>query len=115
MSRPTGDLAGQVAQGRIATDRHIDLGSEAVSKPPRACIENLTHGRDMFGRVADLVDDARFDAIEHAREHRLGRLPDNGEDGEGDEQTDDRIGEREPEPHAKRRRRRQAGQPVGWA
>lgn len=54
----------------------------------------------MPGSVADLVDDARLDPVEAAREYGPRRLPDDAEDRQRDQQADDRVGDWIAQPDA---------------
>ena len=49
----------------------------------------------MLGSMPDLLNHVGLDAIQHARQHRLGRLPDDAEDRERDQKANDGIGEGE--------------------
>lgn len=52
----------------------------------------------MSGGVMDLVDYVQIDAIQHPRDDGLCRLPDDAENGDGDQQADDGIGKRDADP-----------------
>jgi hypothetical protein len=54
----------------------------------------------MLSRMINFLERSRLDAVEHSREHRLRRLPDDSKDGDGDEKSDDGISERETHPNA---------------
>lgn len=65
-----------LTHGGAAVDRYIKLGGHTVAEPASAHVENPAHGGDVFRRAVDLLDEARFDPVEHACKHCLGRLPD---------------------------------------
>ena len=67
----------------------------------------------MLGRMPEFLDHVGLDAVEASGDHCSRRLPDDAEDGDRDEKTDDRVGQRKAEPHTKRTQNHgQTGQPV---
>jgi hypothetical protein len=56
----------------------------------------------MQWRTLDLGQDGRLDAVEEAQEDGPGSVFDNKEDGHGDDQPDQRIEYRHPNPNADR-------------
>ena len=56
----------------------------------------------MLRRMLKFVDHGRIDAVQHARNDGSGGLPDDPEDGDGDKQADDGIGQRVAQPDARR-------------
>src|SRR5215218_8410289 len=79
---------------------NADIGVQTVSEPASLGFENLSYARYMLSGVADLVNDRRVDAVEHTRKDDLRRLPDNTEDRNGDQKSDNRVGQGETEPDA---------------
>src|SRR6266487_2182641 len=73
---------------------------QTMTEPARPDFSHFFDSIDMLHRVADFVDHIWLDAVEHSREDRFNRLPDDLHDGDGDEETDNRIGERIAEPDA---------------
>ncbi|KAH2817144.1 hypothetical protein KXV85_004017, partial [Aspergillus fumigatus] len=73
-----------------------------MSQPACLDVKDLADAFDVLGSVSDFVGDLGVDAVEHPDEHRLGRLPDDAEDGDGDKKSDDRVRQRKSQPHADR-------------
>lgn len=84
-------LADREAPGH--RDAHLDV--ESVADPSRANVTDTLDRSRMAGRVPDLVQDVRFDPIEHAGKNHLRRLPDEKKDRDRDQDADDGIGEGE--------------------
>ena len=55
---------------------------------------------DVLRCMADFRDKTGFNAVEHPRQHRFCRLPDDDEDRNGDQKADDRVGQWKSEPDA---------------
>src|SRR6267142_3756865 len=91
-------LADREAPGH--RDAHLDV--ESVANPSRANVADTLDRSGMAGRMPDLVQDVRFDAIEHAGENHLRRLPDEKKDRDRDQDADDGIGEGEARPYSER-------------
>jgi hypothetical protein len=77
-------------------DRWIDgqrhFGVQAMTKPPRTNRLDAQYASYMLCGVAELTCDLGLDAIEHPRQHGLGRLPNDPEDyGRYDEADDRRV------------------------
>ena len=71
---------------------------ELVPQPTRFDIEDLIETGDVLGGVANFANDGGIDSVEHTGQHGRGRLQDDAEDGDGDEQANDGIGKRKTEP-----------------
>src|ERR1700730_506865 len=84
-------LADREAPGH--RDAHLDV--ESVANPSRANVADTLDRSRMAGRVPDLVQDVRVDAIEHAGKNHLRRLPDEKKDRDRDQDADDGISGRE--------------------
>ena len=54
----------------------------------------------MHRGVPDLVQIFRLDAVQYAKEDRFHRLPDDAEDGDGDNRADNGIGKRKSKRNA---------------
>ena len=68
----------------------------------------------MLGRMSNLIDRARLYAVQHPGQHGARRLPNDAEDDDCNQQANDRIGKRIPDPYAKRADNHgEACQPVG--
>ena len=72
---------------------------QSVADPASLGLDNPRSGH-MFRRMPDLGHHAGLDAVQHAGKHGACRLPDDAEYGDGDEQPDDRVGQRKAEPDA---------------
>jgi hypothetical protein len=83
-----------ISYRHIGGDLNTDIDMQPMSKPPRFGLENLTNTFDVLGSVPDFVGDSGIDAVKHPGKHGFGRLPNDAEDGDGDDETDDRIGQR---------------------
>ena len=89
-----------VGNREVRKDRDIQFGMQTMTKPARSNLSHFFNSIDMLHRVTDFVDHIWLDAVEHSREDRLDRLPDDLHDRDRDEQTDNRIGDRIAEPDA---------------
>ena len=65
-----------------------------MTDPSGLCINDALNAFHMFGSVPDLINHLWLDAVERAPQHGACRLPNDTQNGDGDEKTDDRIGER---------------------
>ena len=72
---------------------------QLVPHPTRLDIRNLANTWHMLCCVTKFGYDTWFNSIKHASKDGARRLPNNSEDGDGNKQTDDRIGESEAQPH----------------
>ena len=93
------DLVG-LGHGQARVDMDGRLHVHAVAEPPDPYVGETLDAGHMRAGVDHLVDDARFHTVQHARQHGARRLPHDAENGEGDEDADDGIGERKAEPNA---------------
>src|SRR5262245_48375381 len=68
----------------------------------------------MFSGVAQFAHNAWLHAIQHSCDYGVGGLPHDSKDRDGNEQTDDRVGERKPYRYSEcADHDREAGEPVG--
>ena len=84
--------------GRLSVHRYIDLGHQPMPQPARSGIEYGVESGNVGGHMMNFFNDLGIDPVEHPREHGFGRLPDNPEDGDCDQEANDWIGERESQP-----------------
>src|SRR6185437_2154716 len=82
-------------------DRDDEVDRQLMTDPARLHVVDGTDASDMACGMARLVGDARVDAVEVARDDCARRLPDDAKDGDGDKQSDDRVGERVAHPDTK--------------
>ena len=87
----------RVIEGDARVDVELGVGVQAVSDPAHA---DAAHRRDARPRCQGgfgLIYEIRIDAVQQAPEDISCRSAQNGQDGHGDQQANDRIGQREPE------------------
>ena len=58
------------------------------------------HARDMLSGMPELGEELGIDSIHRPDDHHSGRLPDEPQDGRGDQQANDGVGQWIPEPDA---------------
>src|SRR5262245_54437274 len=75
---------------------------QAVPKPTGAYIGHLFHLRHVGGYVAYFIDEMRIHAIEHPRKYLLAALNHDSENRNGNNKTDDWVGQRIAKPHTER-------------
>ena len=74
MKRRRDDLG--FAQRQVVADVYRHIGMQAVTDSAGPCVNDSLHARHAPGRVADFLDNLGFNAVPHARQDRLGGLPD---------------------------------------
>src|SRR2546423_627506 len=72
-----------------------------MTQPACFDIEDFLEPGDVLDRMMDVGDHRGRHPVEHADENGLGGLPDDAQDGDGNEKTDDRIGKWKTEPDAR--------------
>src|SRR4051794_38612290 len=73
-----------------------------MAEPAQLHVGSADDAAHMLNGVPRLGCQARLDTIDHAADNRYGGLPDDPEDRQGDQQSDDRFGQRQAEPHPDR-------------
>ena len=84
----------------IHGDVHFDV--QTMAQPTCSNFSDRLYLRHLFSHVLNFVDDLRFCTIKYARKYRLSTLNDDSKNCGGDEQPDDRIGQRITKPYAER-------------
>ena len=76
---------------QIRSNLQDEIDRQLMSFPPRLHGGHGSHALHMARRVTRLTDNVWVNSVEHARDDRTSRLPDDAEDRDGDQQTDDGI------------------------
>src|SRR6266536_3125069 len=84
-------------QARIDGDRHLSL--EPMAEISGTDVRDLLDFRGVLNGVLQLAHNIRLNAVQHAREHRLGRLPNDPQDSPGDNDADNWVCQREADPY----------------
>ena len=106
------------AMCRNQTQRRIDVefgvGMQAVADPAHPHAVHRPHSRWPASAASAVSTSVGIDAVDQATEYVAHGRPQHGEDGHGDDQPDDRVGEREAQCHtAGADQHGQRGEPVG--
>ena len=100
--------------GQLAVHDQVGAGDEAVPHPAHTHGLDLDDALDAGGRTLDVVDQLRIDRVHQAPEDGASSVAQDPQDGDGDDQADERVGQREAEPHADGRDDHgDRGEPVG--
>src|SRR3990170_7689930 len=89
----------RLGHGEGWIDGDVELGVQAMPKPARAHFGDGVHFRHVVRCVRQLVEHLRVHTVQHPGEDAPGGVPDDPEDGQGDPETDEWIGQGVAEPH----------------
>ena len=104
----------RLAQGQFRIDVEFDVGIHPQPQPTHPDPIHPDHTGMIGQREVGGVDQFRVDTVEQSREHVAGRLDHHHHDQAGDQQPDDRVGDRKAQCHTDRAEHdRQRGQAVG--
>ena len=90
----------RVHNRHLGIHRNVHVGKDLVTYPPSAHLVDTLDTAHMHRGVFNLTDYFGLDAIYHAVPDGDGRVFDNKENGNGDENADHRIDNRIARPHA---------------
>src|SRR6266536_3018709 len=84
-------------QARIDGDRHLSL--EPMAEISGTDVRDLLDFRGVLNGVLQLAHNIRLNAVQHARDHGFGGLPNDAEYRHGDNDADDWICQLEADPY----------------
>src|SRR6266536_3208842 len=84
-------------QARIDGDRHLSL--EPMAEISGTDVRDLLDFRGVLNGVLQLAHNIRINAVQHARDHGFGRLPNDAENRHGDNDANNWVRQREADPY----------------
>ena len=77
--------------GELRAHGHHNIAVDAMTNPSRSHVVNVDDPRNVGRRMFDLRQDFRLYPIDQPNPHRSGRIFDDEQNGNGDQQTHDGI------------------------
>lgn len=100
--------------GQVRADHDVGLGAQGVPDPPHAQLPEVQHPLHPAQRVLGGVDEGGVDGVHQPSADLAGGVPQDQHDGEGDQQSDGRVGGPPAQRGAARAEEdREGGEPVG--